>query len=255
MGATGGRCVFPACFPYDACPSPPFRPRPASGPRLQFATTKAHFAMNLSRRQTLATLLALLCAAAPAVAQDKPRVVLIVGDSVSAGYGLGNGQGWVALLSDRLKEAKSPYTVVNASISGDTTSGGRARLPALLTQHKPAVVVIELGGNDALRGGRLAATRENLDAMVKDAQAAGAKVLLVGLEIPPNYGPAYVKEFNALFADIAKTRKVPLVPSIFAGFGEDLNAFQGDRIHPTASAQSKLLANVWPSLSPLLTAR
>ena len=216
---------------------------------------KAQFAMNLSRRHALAALLALLCAGAPALAQDKSRVVLVVGDSVSAGYGLGNGEGWVTLLADKLKAAKSPYTVINASISGDTTSGGRARLPALLAQHRPAVVVIELGGNDALRGGRLAATRDNLDAMVKDAQAAGAKVLLVGMDVPPNYGPAYVKEFNALFADVAKARKVPLVPSFFAGFGEDLNAFQGDRIHPTASAQPKLLANVWPSLSPLLTAR
>lgn len=208
--------------------------------------------MDRPRRRALAALFALVCAAVPVLAQDKSRVVLVVGDSVSAGYGLGNGQGWVALLAERLKEARSPYTVVNASISGDTTSGGRARLPALLRQHKPAVVVIELGGNDALRGGRLATTRENLDAMVKDAQAAGAKVLLVGMDIPPNYGPAYVKEFRALFADVAKARKVPLVPSLFAGFGEDLDAFQGDRIHPTASAQSKLLANVWPSLQPLL---
>lgn len=208
--------------------------------------------MNPDRRRALLALCALACAALPAAAQDKSRVILIVGDSVSAGYGLGNGQGWVTLLADRLTADKSPYTVVNASISGDTTSGGRARLPALLQQHKPAVVVIELGGNDALRGGRLASTRDNLDAMVKDAQAAGAKVLLVGMDIPPNYGPAYVKEFNALFADVAKARKVPLVPSFFAGFGDDLNAFQGDRIHPTASAQPKLLANVWPALQPLL---
>ena len=208
--------------------------------------------MNVSRRRALAALLLLPIAGAPALAQDKPRVVLVVGDSVSAGYGLGNGEGWVALLADKLKQAQSPYTVVNASISGDTTSGGRARLPALLAQHKPAVVIIELGGNDALRGGRLQTTRENLDAMVKDAQAAGAKVLLVGMDIPPNYGPAYVKEFNALFADVAKARKVPLVPSFFAGFGEDLSSFQGDRIHPTLGAQPKLLANVWPSLQPLL---
>ena len=208
--------------------------------------------MSPLRRRTLALLFALLCAAVPAAAQDKGRVILVVGDSVSAGYGLGNGQGWVTLLADKLAEAKRPYRVVNASISGDTTSGGRARLPALLAQHKPAIVIIELGGNDALRGGRLATTRENLDAMVKDAQAAGAAVLLVGMDIPPNYGPAYVKEFSALFADVAKARKVPLVPSFFAGFGEDLTAFQGDRIHPTASAQPKLLANVWPALQPLL---
>jgi acyl-CoA thioesterase-1 len=179
-------------------------------------------------------------------------VVLVVGDSVSAGYGLAGGQGWVALLATRLKDARSPYSVVNASISGDTTAGGRARLPALLAQHKPAVVVIELGGNDALRGGKLATTRENLDAMVKDAQAAGARVLLVGMEIPSNYGPAYVREFRELYVDVAKARKVPLVPSFFAGFGEDLANFQADRIHPTAEAQAKLLANVWPYLQPLL---
>ncbi|MFO1397300.1 MAG: arylesterase [Burkholderiales bacterium] len=208
--------------------------------------------MNAARRRALAALLLLPMAGVPALAQDKSKIVLVVGDSVSAGYGLGNGEGWVALLAEKLKQAKSPYTVVNASISGDTTSGGRARLPALLAQHKPAVVIIELGGNDALRGGRLQTTRENLDAMVKDAQAAGAKVLLVGMDIPPNYGPAYVKEFNALFADVAKARKVPLVPSFFAGFGEDLGSFQGDRIHPTLAAQPKLLANVWPSLEPLL---
>ncbi len=208
--------------------------------------------MNVTRRRTLAALLALPCIAVPALAQDARRVILVVGDSVSAGYGLANGEGWVTLLADKVKASGSPFTVVNASISGDTTSGGRARLPALLKQHRPGVVVIELGGNDALRGGRLAATRENLDAMVKEAQAAGAKVLLLGMDIPPNYGPAYVKEFQALFADVAKARKVPLVPSLFAGFGDDLAAFQGDRIHPTAAAQPKLLANVWPALQPLL---
>lgn len=207
-----------------------------------------------SRRALLGLLLA-LCCALPLAAQDKARVLLVVGDSISAGYGLGNGQGWVTLLADKLKEAGSPYTVVNASISGDTTAGGRARLPALLKQHRPAVVVIELGGNDALRGGKLSSTRDNLDAMVKDAQAAGAKVLLVGMDLPSNYGPAYVKEFNALFADVARARKVPLVPSFFAGFGEDLAYFQGDRIHPTADAQAKLLANVWPQLKPLVGVR
>ena len=210
--------------------------------------------MLRSRRGVLGLLLALLCVL-PAAAQDKGRVLLVVGDSISAGYGLANGQGWVTLLAEKLKAAGSPYTVVNASISGDTTAGGRARLPALLKQHRPAIVVIELGGNDALRGGRLATTRDNLDAMVRDAQAAGAKVLLVGMDLPSNYGPAYVKEFNALFADVAKARKVPLVPSFFAGFGADLAYFQGDRIHPTADAQAKLLANVWPALQSLVGAR
>ena len=198
-------------------------------------------------------LCAFLLAAVPlASAQDKSPVLLVVGDSVSAGYGLTGGQGWVESLSKKLAAEGYRYRVVNASISGDTTAGGRARLPALLAQHKPAVVVIELGGNDALRGGKLATTRENLDAMVVASQAAGAKVLVVGMEIPPNYGPGYAREFRELYTGVSSTRKVPLVPSFFAGFGEDLSFFQADRIHPTAQAQSRLLDNVWPQLVPLL---
>jgi len=184
--------------------------------------------------------------------QDRTPVLLVVGDSVSAGYGLSNGQGWVELLNRKLSDAGYRYRVVNASISGDTTAGGRARLPAILAQHKPAVVVIELGGNDALRGGKLATTRANLDAMVAASQTAGAKVLVVGMEIPPNYGPAYAREFKEVFAGVAASRKVPLVPSLFAGFGEDFALFQADRIHPTAEAQARLLDNVWPQLVPLL---
>src|SRR6185295_11303263 len=175
-------------------------------------------------------------------------VILVVGDSVSAGYGLPGGKVWVDLLAQRLKADGYRYRVVNASVSGDTTAGGRARLPALLHQHKPAIVIVELGGNDALRGGKLATTRDNLDAMVATAQGAGAKVLVVGLQLPPNYGPAYVKEFGDLFASVAKARHVPVVPYFFAGFGEDLAFFQPDRIHPTVDAQPKLLDNVWPAL-------
>lgn len=189
---------------------------------------------------------------APAAAQDKSPVLLVVGDSVSAGYGLSNGQGWVDLLAKKIAAEGFRYRVVNASISGDTTAGGRARLPALLAQHKPAIVVIELGGNDALRGGKLATTRDNLDAMVTAAQAAGARVLVVGMEIPPNYGPAYAREFKEVFTNVAKAHKVALVPSFFAGFGEDLAMFQADRIHPTSQAQQRLLDNVWPQLQPLL---
>jgi acyl-CoA thioesterase-1 len=198
-------------------------------------------------------LCALVLASIPlAHGQDKAPVLLVVGDSVSAGYGLSSGQGWVELLSKKLAAEGYKHRVVNASISGDTTAGGRARLPTLLTQHKPAVVVIELGGNDALRGGKLTTTRENLDAMVAASQAAGARVLLLGMEIPPNYGPAYAREFRELFPAVARARKVPLVPSLFAGFGEDLSYFQSDRIHPTAQAQARLLDNVWPQLVPLL---
>ena len=196
----------------------------------------------------------LLHAVAPAHAADAP-VLLVVGDSISAGFGLGNGEGWVTLLADRIGKERLAYRVVNASISGDTTAGGRARLPQLLKQHKPAVVVIELGGNDALRGGDLAAMRANLDAMVQASQAAGARVLLVGMQLPPNYGSAYVRAFGALFADVGKARNVPVVPFVFDGFADDLTQFQPDRIHPTAAAQPRILANVWPALAPLLGKR
>jgi acyl-CoA thioesterase-1 len=158
-------------------------------------------------------LCALLGFAPLAHGQEKLPVLLVVGDSVSAGYGLSNGQGWVELLTRKLAAEGYRYRVVNASISGDTTAGGRARLPALLAQHKPAVVIVELGGNDALRGGKLATTRDNLDAMVSASQGAGAKVLVVGMEIPPNYGPAYAREFKEVYTGVAGTRKVALVPS------------------------------------------
>jgi len=200
----------------------------------------------------LAAWCAVLVIAVPAAAQVASPVILVVGDSVSAGYGLPGGQGWVDLLAQKVKADGYRYRVVNGSISGDTTAGGNARLPALLAQHKPAIVIVELGGNDALRGGPLATTRSNLDAMVVAAQAAGARVLLIGMEMPSNYGPSYVRDFRALFADVAKTHRVPLVPALFAGFGEDLALFQPDRIHPTAEAQPRLLNNVWPMLQPLL---
>ena len=201
-------------------------------------------------------LCAFLLAAVPlASAQDKSPVLLVVGDSVSAGYGLAAGQGWVESLSKKLAAEGYRYRVVNASISGDTTAGGRARLPALLAQHKPAVVIVELGGNDALRGGKLATTRENLDAMVAASQAAGAKVLVVGMEIPPNYGPAYAREFRDLYTSVSTARKASLVPSLFAGFGEDLAMFQPDRIHPTEEAQPLMMEQVWKALLPLLKER
>ncbi|HEY2815588.1 MAG TPA: arylesterase [Casimicrobiaceae bacterium] len=194
---------------------------------------------------------ALAIGAAPLRAAEAP-VLLVVGDSISAGFGLASAEGWVNLLVAKVKAEGFGYRVVNASISGDTTAGGRARLPALLKQHHPAIVVIELGGNDALRGGDLATTRTNLDAMVSSAQSAGAKVLIVGMQLPPNYGAAYVREFNALFGEVAKNHKTAIVPFVFNGFGDDLSQFQADRVHPTAAAQSRILANVWPALKPLL---
>ena len=179
----------------------------------------------------------------------------MVGDSLSAEYGLARGSGWVALLEARLAERKMPVTVVNASISGDTTSGGRSRLPALLAQHKPDVVLIELGGNDALRGLPLDMTRGNLREMARAAKAAGARVLLVGMQVPPNYGRRYAEDFQALFATVAREEKTALVPFLLAGVADGPDAesmFQPDRIHPRAEAQPRMLDNVWPELVPLL---
>ncbi len=184
-----------------------------------------------------------------------PGTVLIVGDSLSAEYGLRRGTGWVQLLEKQLAETKTRAKVVNASISGDTTSGGRSRLPALLSQHKPSVVVIELGGNDALRGLPLDMTEQNLSAMTQAAKKAGAKVLLVGMQVPPNYGSAYTSAFAGLFAKIARAEKVSVVPFFLKGIADvDDSAanFQADRIHPNEKSQSRMLANVWPELKKLI---
>lgn len=192
-----------------------------------------------------------------AAAQAGPaaRRVLVVGDSLSAEYGIARGSGWVALLQQRLQGAKPAYEVINASISGDTTSGGRSRLPALLAQHRPSHVVIELGGNDALRGLPLKSTQENLLAMVRAAKAAGAKVLLVGMQVPPNYGPAYGRDFAALFESVAKAEKTALTPFLLKGVADRPDAldwFQSDRIHPLAKAHPLMLEQVWQGLKPLL---
>lgn len=181
--------------------------------------------------------------------------LLVLGDSISAEYGLQRDAGWVRLLDERLKEQHAPYTIVNASISGETTSGGLARVDELLTRVKPAIVIVELGGNDALRGLDLATTQKNLDAIVARSQAAHAAVLIVGMQIPPNYGKAYADRFAGVFATTAKARRTALTPFFFAGFADRLDLFQPDRIHPTAEAQQRLLDNVWPDLKPLLRLR
>jgi acyl-CoA thioesterase I len=184
-----------------------------------------------------------------------PATVLVLGDSLSAEYGLKRGAGWVALLEKRLATQHISANVVNASISGDTTSGGRSRLPPLLAQHKPAVVIIELGANDALRGLPLGMTEENLSEMTLMAQRAGAKVLLVGMQVPPNYGAAYSERFAALFPSVAKAHKAALVPFLLAGVADapDPTAlFQADRIHPREEAHPRILDNVWPELKKLL---
>jgi acyl-CoA thioesterase-1 len=205
------------------------------------------------RRSFLTTIL-VLCAAATLNAWAADPVILVVGDSISAGYGLPAGTGWVTLLQQRLAAGHYPHTVVNASISGDTTAGGRARFDSLLARYHPAVTVIELGGNDGLRGGSVDAMRQNLDAMTAAAQKAGSRVLVVGMRMPPNYGPAYVQRFDATFAEVAKARKSALVPFLFEGFGDDEAMFQPDRVHPTVAAQPKVLDNVWRELKPLLGA-
>jgi acyl-CoA thioesterase-1 len=182
-------------------------------------------------------------------------VLLVLGDSLSAEYGLPRGSGWVALLEKRLAAEKLDWRVVNASISGETTSGGRSRLPALLKEHQPRVVVIELGGNDALRGLPLDMTRNNLADMARAAKLTGAQVLVAGMAMPPNYGRAYGEAFTALFAAVAKAEKTALVPFFLTGVADVPNAddlFQADRIHPKAQAHPQLLANVWPALRPLL---
>ena len=195
----------------------------------------------------LTTLAATAVGAAP--------TVLIVGDSLSAGYGLGAGQGWVDLLVHKLSAQGFAHQVVNASISGDTTAGGRSRIGAALRNHRPSVVIIELGGNDGLRGSALAPVKANLEFMVEAAQKSGAKVLLLGMRLPPNYGTRYVTEFAALFTDVAKSRKAGLVPFLLEGFGDKPELFQADRIHPTAQAQPLILDTLWPELRRLLQAR
>lgn len=184
--------------------------------------------------------------------------LLVVGDSLSAEYGIARGSGWVALLEQKLAAEKIAARVVNASISGDTTAGGRARLPALLRQHRPALVVIELGSNDALRGLSLDVTAANLAAMTQAARQAGARVLLAGMQMPPNYGADYGRRFYELYPKVAKAEGAALVPFFLKGVADRADAlslFQPDRIHPTAAAHPIILANMWPEIKKLLSAR
>jgi len=189
---------------------------------------------------------------ATASAHSASKTLLVLGDSLSAEYGLARGSGWVPLLEKRLKADRLDVRVVNASISGDTTSGGRARLQPLLERHKPDVLVLELGANDALRGLPVASTEGNLRAIIESAKKVGATVLLVGMQIPPNYGGEYATRFAGLFPKLAKEHQLPLVPFFLAPLLERPDLFQGDRLHPTAEAQPLLLNAVWPKLQPLL---
>ncbi|MDR7376795.1 acyl-CoA thioesterase-1 [Rhodoferax ferrireducens] len=209
----------------------------------------------MKRRHFIAAAALALTVGSSGTQAAAPASILVVGDSLSAEYGLARGTGWVALLEKRLAAEKISATVHNASISGDTTSGGRARLAPLLSSVKPSLVVIELGGNDALRGLPLQSTEDNLRQMTEAAQKAGAKVLLVGMQVPPNYGREYAERFSGLFAKVAKGEKAALVPFLLKGVADapdPVQLFQPDRIHPKAEAHPTLLNNVWPELKKLL---
>jgi len=209
--------------------------------------------LTTSVRLALAALL--LSALSATLAYSAPKTILVSGDSLSAEYGLARGSGWVALLEQRLHEKKLNVSVVNASISGETTSGGAARITDLLQQHHPDIVIIELGGNDGLRGLPVAAAEQNLRSMITASQHAGAKVLLVGMMIPPNYGRSYTDKFFAMYGTIARDTHVGLVPFLLDGIAEHIELFQSDHIHVIAAAHPRILDNVWPHLLPLISGK
>ncbi len=198
-------------------------------------------------------IIAFLLCVPPALA--KSPVILVVGDSLSSGYGIDVQAGWVALLAQRLTQQGYPHQVINASISGDTSGGGRARLPRMLALHKPNLVIIELGANDGLRGLALTAMQDNLAAMIKTVRARGTRVVLVGMHLPTNYGSAYTEKFHAVYVNLARQLKVPLVPFLLDTVALDAQLMQADGLHPRATAQARLLDNVWPVLKPLLATR
>ena len=210
---------------------------------------------HLTFRKSTIGVLAAFALAASGSAYSAPKTVLVVGDSLSAEYGLARGSGWVALLEQKLKAEKLDARIVNASISGDTTSGGRSRLPALLAQHKPNVVVLELGANDGLRGLPIPSAEDNLRAMIALAQKNKAKVLLVGIHMPPNYGRAYTERFTGMYQELSTDMKVPLVPYMLKGVDMVPTNFQADRLHPLAGAHPTILAYFWPTFSGLIKQR
>jgi acyl-CoA thioesterase I len=208
---------------------------------------------TLNRVACFAVLLAIAWAVVAHATPATPRTILVLGDSISAGYGIKVEEGWVALLAQRLKSKGYGYRVVNASVSGETTSGGVNRLPRALALHKPAVVILELGGNDGLRGLPIATSRANLTRMVELARRSGARVVMVGMKIPPNYGPRYSGEFERMFGELAQRYRLPLVPFFLDFVALDSALMQADGIHPNAKGQPRLLENLWPTLEPLLT--
>ena len=193
----------------------------------------------------------IVCLLLAAPAAQAARTILVFGDSLSAGYGIRQDDAWPALLAQRLQQKRLDYNVVNASISGETSSGGRTRLPAALDKHSPAIVIIALGANDGLRGLPIATLRDNLTTMTANAQQKKARVLIVGQRLPPNYG-AYAQQFDKVFGEVAKARKAALVDFLLDGIADQPRFFQADNLHPTREAQPRLLDNVWPGLEPLL---
>lgn len=206
-------------------------------------------------KSKLITLVAVCISTAAASAYSAPKTILVVGDSLSAEYGLTRGSGWVALMEPRLKQDRIAADVVNASVSGETTSGGRTRLPALLAKYHPSLVIIELGANDGLRGLPVAAAENNLRAMATAAQQDGAKVVLIGMRMPPNYGRDYTEKFFAMYGVLSKEIKVPLVPFMLDGVADKPQLIQADGLHPLAVAHPTILANIWPTVEKTLKAR
>jgi acyl-CoA thioesterase-1 len=190
----------------------------------------------------------LTLAATPALA----ATVMVFGDSLSAGYGLKPGQGWVSLLEQRLQKEKPDYKVANVSLSGETTTGGRNRIEGALETHRPSIVILELGANDGLRGGATETTKTNLEAIVDACRKAGARVMIVGIQLPPNYGTAYTDKFRHIFTDVARQKKTALVPFLFEGFAEKPDYFQADGLHPAPVAQPLMLDLVWKALLPMI---
>jgi len=207
---------------------------------------------TLIKRLMLPLLLAALTLLPVAVSANQPYTLLVYGDSLSAAYGISEEQGWVNLLRQKIQQQELPYRVVNGSVSGETSNGGLARLPAMLDSYQPDLVILELGGNDGLRGLPLPTLKANLLAMVELIKDSGAQVLLAGIQIPPNYGPRYTQPFFELFGDIAEQENLPLVPFLIDGIPQQPELMQNDGIHPRAEAQWMIVDNVWPVLQPLL---
>jgi acyl-CoA thioesterase-1 len=203
-------------------------------------------------RVPLLAVLVALAIVVPRPSGASERTLLVLGDSLSAAYGLATDEGWVSLLADRLDRLGLGYGVVNASISGETTAGGLTRLPGVLESNRPQVLVIALGANDGLRGFDPETLRGNLTRLVALGQAAGARVLVAGVRLPPNYGSAYTQAFESVFSEVATEASVPLVPYLLKGVAENLGLMQADGLHPTAAAQPVILDNLWPTLEPLV---